>query len=239
LLNLISEWRPADFSHFSIFEACVLALIAGALCFGVKLPPPRIVLVLGLFHMALSHVRNVDIFALLMPLVVLTPVSSQFGLQADRFGKLIFPIASAAMLVTVLGVSTWAVAANYGFSPPAIHSPAAAVDVLKGRGAKRVLNDLPFGGYLISRQMPVFIDGRAELYGEQFDMAYYRALQLQDVNGFLSILKDYEIDAVLLTPATPASSLLDHLDGWQRVYSDQTAVVHIRTAETAREHRAN
>jgi hypothetical protein len=29
---------------------------------------------------------------------------------------------------------------------------------------KRVLNDLPFGGYLISRGVPVFIDGRAELY---------------------------------------------------------------------------
>jgi hypothetical protein len=27
--------------------------------------------------------------------------------------------------------------------------------------------------------------------------------------------------------------------GWQRVCSDETAVVHIRTAETAREHRAN
>src|SRR5258706_590276 len=155
LLNLISEWNPADFSHFSIFEACILALIAGSLYLGVKL------------------------------------------------------------------------------------SPAAAVDVLKNRGAKRVLNDLQFGGYLISRQMPVFIDGRAELYGEPFDMAYYRALQLKDVNRFLGILKDYEIDAVLLTPATPAASLLDHLDGWQRVYADEIAVVHIRTAETAREHRAN
>jgi hypothetical protein len=239
LLNLISEWSPADFSHFSLFEACVLALIAGSLYFGVKLSPPRIVLVLGLFHMALSHVRNVDIFALLMPLVVLTPVSSQFGLQADRSGKMIFPIASAAMLLTVLGVSTWAIAANDRFSPSAIHSPAVAVDVLKDRGAKRVLNDLQFGGYLISRQMPVFIDGRAELYGEPFDMAYYRALQLKDVNRFHGILKSYEIDAVLLAPATPAASLLDHLDGWQRVYSDQTAVVHIRTAESAREHRAN
>jgi hypothetical protein len=239
LLALISEWTPADFSHFSIFEACVLALIAAALYSGVRLSPPRIVLVLGFLHMALSHVRNVDIFALLMPLVVLTPVSSQFGLQADRPGRVVLPIASAAMLVTVLGVSTWAIAANFRFAPPAIHSPAAAVDVLTGRGAKRVLNDLPFGGYLIWRQMPVFIDGRAELYGEQFDMAYYRALQLKDVNQFLGILKDYEIDAVLLTPATPAVGLLDHLDGWQRVYSDDTAVVHVRTAQTFRELRAN
>jgi hypothetical protein len=35
---------------------------------------------------------------------------------------------------------------------------------------------------------------------------------------------------VLLTPSTPATKLLDHLDGWQRVYADDNAVVHVRTA---------
>jgi hypothetical protein len=230
LLHLIYEWMPVDFSRFGPFEACVLALIAGALYCGVKLSPPRILLVLGLFHMALSHVRNIEIFALLLPLVVLTPVASQFGLQAARFAKMSFPIASTVALVAMLGVSTWAFAANHTFSPPAIQSPAAAVDVLKEQNPKRVLNDLPFGGYLISRGLPVFVDGRAELYGEQFEMAYYRALQLKDVNLFLDMLKNYDIDAVLLTPSTPAASLLDHLDGWQRVYSDETAVLHVRTA---------
>ena len=35
---------------------------------------------------------------------------------------------------------------------------------------------------------------------------------------------------MLLTPATPAVGLLDHLGGWQRVYSDRNAVLHVRTA---------
>jgi hypothetical protein len=101
--------------------------------------------------------------------------------------------------------------------------------VLKARNPKRVLNDLPFGGYMIWRQMPVFIDGRAELYGEAFEMAYYRALQLKDVGLFLDLLKTWEIDAVLLTPATPAVGLLDNIGGWQRIYSDDNAVLHVRT----------
>ena len=55
-----------------------------------------------------------------------------------------------------------------------------------------------------ARQIPVFVDGRAELYGEAFDMAFYRAMQLKDVNGLLDILDKWNIDAVLLTPSTPA-----------------------------------
>jgi hypothetical protein len=227
LLHLISEWMPPDFGSFSVFEACVLALIGGALYCGVKLSPPRIVLVLGLFHLALSHVRNIEIFALLLPLMVLTPLSSQFGLQATRIEKA-FPAALAAALAAILGLSTWAFAADNKLAPTAIQSPAAAVDVLKDHNSKRVLNDLQFGGYLISRELPVFIDGRAELYGERFGMAYYNALQLKNVDLFIGLLKSYDIDAVLLTPSTPAASLLDHLDGWQRAYADETAVVYIR-----------
>ncbi len=228
LLHLIYEWMPADFTSLGAFEMSILALIAAALYSGVKLPPPRIALVLGLLHMALSHVRNLEIFALLLPLVVLAPVASQFALQPARFKGITAPAALAVLLA--VGASTWALAARSAFAPPIVQSPAAAVDALQALHPKRVLNDLPFGGYMISRNMPVFIDGRAELYGETFEMAYYRALQLKDVNGLLEILKTWDIDAVLLTPATPAVGLLDHIGGWQRVYSDRNAVLHVRTA---------
>ena len=134
--------------------------------------------------------------------------------------------------MVLLGGWTWLLAANNAFAPPENQSPAAAVDALKAHNPKRVLNDLPFGGYLIWRQIPVFVDGRAELYGEAFDMAFYRAMQLKDVNEFLDILKKWDIDAVLLMPHTPAAGLLDHIGGWRRVYADGNAVLHVRTAGT-------
>jgi len=231
LLRMIYEWMPQDFSQFGPFEACVLALMAGALRYGIRLTPPRILLTLGLLHMALSHIRNVEIFALLMPLVVIGPVAEQLSLRPGQPAPTSAPIALVAALVAAMGVLTWTFAAQAGFSPSAIQSPAAAVDILSSRNPKRVLNDLPFGGYLIWRHVPVFVDGRAELYGESFEMAYYRALQLKDVDGFLDLLKRYDIDAVLLTPATPAANLLDHLGGWQRIYADVNAVVHVRVPD--------
>ena len=181
---------------------------------------------LGLLHMALSHGRNLEIFALLLPIVLLTPVSQHFALQPSPSGRMTF--VSAAMLAVALGISTWALAAHRIYSPLKSKSPAAAVEIIKAHNLRRVLNDRAFGGYLIWRQMPVFIDGRAELYGEKFTMAYYNALDLKDISQFLGLLKDHDIDALLLQPAAPAASLLDHLGVWRRVYADDVAVLYVR-----------
>jgi hypothetical protein len=230
LLHLIYEWMPVDFGHFGAFEGCILASIGAALYFGVRLTPPRILLLLGLLHMALSHVRNVEIFALLAPLVVLTPLSSQFSLQPAGFSRTGFPAISAVMLAAILAAPSWALATARPPVPPANQAPAAAVEVLKQHGARRILNDLPFAGYFISRGIPVFVDGRAELYGEAFVMDYYRAMQLKDVNVLLELLGRYDIDAVALTPATPAARFMDHAAGWKRLHADDRAVIHMRTA---------
>jgi len=230
LLHLIDEWRPADFSRLTPLELCLLGGFGVALYWRLTLSPPRILLLLGFIHMALSHVRNVEVLALLAPLVVITPLAEQFALPPVPPGKT-NPTLVLVALAAFLGLSSLAVAGVGRYSPPANASEQAAVDALKAHRAIRVLNDMSFAGFLISRDIPVFIDGRAELYGEAFALAYDRALQLNDVDGFFNLLKTYDIDAVLLTPETPAAQLLDRLNGWRRVYSDGNAVLHVRAAD--------
>ncbi|TKW77375.1 MAG: hypothetical protein DI543_16055, partial [Bradyrhizobium icense] len=52
-LPLINEWRPADFGSIGALEVCLLLGVGLALHHGIKLPVMRIVLLLGLVHMAL------------------------------------------------------------------------------------------------------------------------------------------------------------------------------------------
>ena len=74
----------------------------------------------------------------------------------------------------------------------------------------------------------VLVDGRAELYGEQFVLDYFDAVTAKDVNILLATLDKYQIDATLLGPDLPATKVLDHIAGWKRVYADDVAVIHVR-----------
>ena len=78
-LPLITEWRAADFTYLRPFEICLLGGIGLALYRGIRLPVVRILIVLGLVHMALAQGRAAEILALLAPLVLAAPLARQIG----------------------------------------------------------------------------------------------------------------------------------------------------------------
>ncbi len=233
LLSIISEWKPVDFSSFGIFEASLLGLIGLGFYRGLVLSPPRIVLLLGLIYMALAHVRSIEAFAFLLPLVLAKPFADQTGPDmAPRAAELWLPSYVTVFAAIAIAGGAWASTRSYvsrhDFAFVNSQTPTAAVELLKQRQDRRVFNSYEFGGYLIASDMPVFIDGRAELYGEKFVMNYFGAVDGGKVDQLLGLLEDYHIDATLLVSKSPAVQVLDHLKGWQRLYTDDTAVIHIR-----------
>jgi hypothetical protein len=235
LLSLISEWQPADFSSFGTFEASLLALIALAFYRGLVLSPPRIILVLGLIYMALTHVRNLETYAFLLPLVLAKPLARQIWPDnVAASGTAEFPPSPLISVVTAIGivgavsVSTLSYLSHHEFAFVSSQTPVAAVELLEQRQARRIFNSYQFGGYLIARDVPVFIDGRAELYGETFVMNFFNAVEAHKVDQLLRLLDEYRIDATMLVPKSPAAQVLDHLKGWQRLYADDAAVIHVR-----------
>ena len=229
-LSIIGEWQPPDLSHIGSFEICLLLALGFALWRGFVLRPARIVILLGLIHLALSAARNGEILGLLAPLFVAAPIARQFaGLAAEPAEPQGRSLRLIALSVLALLLPMTVLLANVEtFVPRADQSPAGAVAALKAANVGRVFNDYNFGGYLIYAGIPTFIDGRTELYGADFMLRYFRATQLKDMPDFLTLLDEYRIDATLLAPSTPSAALLDRLPGWKRLYADDTAVVHIR-----------
>jgi hypothetical protein len=224
-LNTIVEWRPQDFSHFGAFEFLLLLGIFG-LSRGVKLPLVRVLVVLGLLHFALAQVRNADLLAMLAPLYLAAALARQLKTPHDNEtggSARGFALAAAAVIVIATGV-----ALMRPLQPDPRNAPRAAIATADLANAGPLLNDYRFGGYLIYAGIPTFIDGRGELYGGKFIARYNRDLALADLPDFLKLLDQYKIRATLLAPDTPAVALLDRLPDWQRVYSDDVAVVHKR-----------
>jgi len=224
-LAWIGEWRPQDFSHVSGFELLLLAGIF-ALSRGVTLPVVRALVLIGLLHFALAQIRNADLLAMLAPLYLAAPLGRTFGGPAED-GATVLP-RGLNWVGLGLSIAISGVALARDVRPAPAITPEAAIAQANLAKAGPVLNDYSFGGYLIFAGIPTFIDGRGELYGGPFINRYNRALALIDLDDFLKLLDQYNIGATLLAPRTPAVAMLDRLPGWQRVYSDDVAVVHKR-----------
>jgi hypothetical protein len=221
----ISEWRPQDFGHFGAFEFLLLAGIF-ALSRGVTLPIVRVLVVLGLIHFALAQVRNADLLAMLAPLYLAAPLARQLGARASNDAAA--PARGINLAVLCAMIVATGLALVRDVRPALNNTPEAAVANAGLAKAGPVLNDYAFGGYLIFTGIPTFIDGRSELFGGPFIARYNRDIALADLGDFLELLDQYKFGATLLTPETPAVALLDRLPDWQRVYSDNVAVVHKR-----------
>jgi hypothetical protein len=230
VLPLIRGWRAADFGDSGAFEVCLLLGFGLALWRGIKLPPIRIVLLLGLIHMVLAQDCAAEIMGLLAPLVVAVPLARQIGGPEVSSAGVAAPmrggLLAGAAIALVAG--TFAYASAHRFTPHMHGSPVAAVVELKKLNLTRVFNDYDFGGYLIANGIPTFIDGRTELYGEKFFTDHVGAAALMNPEKLFRLLDDYKIEATLMRTESAATRLLDHIDGWQKVYSDDIATLHVR-----------
>ena len=191
-----------------------------------------------LVHQSLQHRRFGEILGLVAPLLLAPELAPQLAMQAgraaaSRLDRLMLELArpaGACAVILVFGLS-FVLAVSLParkVHPDNSFSPAAAVRAAAAQHIRgQVLNDYGFGGYLIFRGITPFIDGRAELYGDAFIQRYTEAVTL--TSGELpEILDENKITWTLFDPRRPAVRLLDRLPGWQRLYSDEVAVVHVR-----------
>jgi len=228
-LHHINEWKQQDFSTLSPFELFVIGGVAAALFSGLKVPLPRIILLAILLHMGFAHIRHQSLFAFVAALTLATPIGER--LRSARSGWSQKRLVIALMMGAALLATSLVNAARSPIFHPVPHAtPEAALAAARAAGvAGHVFNSYYFGGFLISRHVPTFIDGRAEFYGAKRIEAYYAAIDTGDPDKIRAFARERDIAWTLLKPDEPAVAAFDRLDGFTRVYADEFAVVHMRT----------
>jgi hypothetical protein len=240
----IDEWQALDFAQFQSFELWLLLLIGAGFGLGLKLPLSRLLLIVILTHLGLTHSRHVDLAALLAPLAVAAPLGPQL---AERFAA--YPVsplrlwfrehalpagwpARAATLAVLLAIASFCIARPI-VREDRVETPASAVAAAQQMQLQGpVFNSYGFGGFLIFRGIAPFIDGRAELYGNDF-LGQFTAAIAGNERVLGGILERYAIMWTLLSPDDGATRALDRMPGWRRVYADDWAVIHVRAAAPA------
>ena len=111
--------------------------------------------------------------------------------------------------------------------------PAAALATLRSDPAARVFTNDEWGDYLIYRLYPahkVFVDGRSDFYGDDFEEKYIDVLNVK--YGWEKTLSGFGVDTILMPPSAPLSGALKESSRWRVVYDDGIALV-FRCAQRA------
>lgn len=250
VLVLVNEWQSANFHEWQLFELWLLLMLALLASGRVRLSPPRVLLLVVLVHFALVSQRHHATLGLVFLFLVATPLARAWppveaGATPEtrdaRWWRMRARVQSrVGQLLTVTVVSILVVAASRRAvaSPPPSVAPVSALAYarahgLTGNGQGRVFNAYNFGGYLIEQGIPVYIDGRGDMYGTTFMQEMASAMTVDRPGVLESLLERQRVTWTLLPPRTPAAQYLDHLAGWTRVYADSFAVIHARTTPNA------
>lgn len=105
-----------------------------------------------------------------------------------------------------------------------------AITVLEKEKPKRLFNYYDYGAYLIYRDIPVFIDGRADLYSGKIYRDYQDISRLR--YRFTNLLSKYQFDYFIVPKKSGIFSYLKNSHVYHMIYSDDTCVIFKQNKST-------
>ena len=225
-LGYVTEWHAPDYGRLQPVEVWLFGLAVVLAVLRPRLPVLRAVLVAGLAYMALTQVRNAELLAMIAPLLLAPAIGSRLE-RPQPETSVVGARLSIGAAALVVAASLAGIAHGYSEGGSKIVPAAALKAAQAAHVTGPVFNDYDFGGYLIFAGVPVFIDGRVDVYGDAFTSAFMAA-RANEGGALPRLLDRYRIGWTLLAPDSAAAKALDRMKGWTRVYGDATAVVHRR-----------
>lgn len=242
-IQSITEWSSPNFHRLDLHPILwiLFLVIAGA---GTGRKPLRwsdILKVIGFSYMAFISQRSIGPFVLVAAPAAVESLKTAWlewlPILSNQVQKLHKPKTSAPVStpiaiilnLTILGLCFFMLLAHaYSVSlDQRVHSglPMKAVRWIRANQPEgRMFNSYNWGGYLQWElpQYPVFIDGRADLYGEKAISDWWSVVNATDEG--LALLDSWQVNFVILEPGWPILEKLNQI-GWQELYKDETAII--------------
>jgi hypothetical protein len=226
-LAWIGEWQPSDFSKLQPLELVILGSLALGLSGRLRLPAIRLVMFLGLVHLALIHARNQQLLGIVGALILAEPIGECLFRGREEAPREVWGGLSAGALLIALAALIVRVALPLGPERTGTTFSAALQAAPLSLRAQPVLNEYGLGGQLIFNGVRPFIDSRADLYGDEF-LARYLRLAVADRAELERTLFQYRITWTIFPAGHPIVSVMDERAGWRRLVDEGGIVIHAR-----------
>ena len=230
------DWQPLVLANDVPTEAAFLAGLAVILLLGVRLPPIRLLVLIGMLHITLQHVRFVAVLAIVGALLLAEPLRqaiAKHGWSAHPAQKYSPHVAFGVARIVCLAIVIVTLFRPFALSESSLAPTTALSRVPKDIAALPMFNELSMGGYLIFTGHKIFVDGRADVYGADFLTNYDRIIHA-DREALETAFAKYNIAWSILPPSNGAVAILDQTPGWCRFYADDMAVIHMKDCDKVR-----
>jgi hypothetical protein len=242
-IRSITEWSSPDFHQIGLHPILwmVFLLIVGFANTRIPVRWTNTLKVIGFSYMAFISQRSIGPFVIVAaPVIIdsLGPLWEEITITIAGLSSKLAKSEAAkpipkpvALTINILLLSIFAFTtferAMFVSSMQEVHNglPLKAVHWLRENQPEgRMFNAYNWGGYLQWElpEYPVYIDGRADLYGEQLIDNWWKVVNAQ--KDAMSILETWQVRFVLLEPGWPILEKLAE-NGWQVLYQDETAVI--------------
>jgi hypothetical protein len=234
----IQEWLSPDFHRLDFHPMLwmIFLLVMTAPFSGKPVNWPQLIKVIGFAYLTFVAQRNIAVFAIVAVPLLSDWTNSTLHIlgvknripRTPSLNPRLTVILNALILISI---SAATIGNIFLISRPARideNYPVKAIDWIKtNRPNGNLFNSYNWGGHILWNlpEYPVFIDGRADLYGSELIGQWHDVVQGRE--NALQILDDWKVNIVLLEPGWPIVRILE-LDGWKIAYRDEKSVVFLR-----------
>jgi hypothetical protein len=243
--NYIAEWASPNFHHAEYWPFLLIVLgTFAALSWSRLQPRPRdLLLLLVSLYASLCSIRMIPLFVLIAVPLIAQRLGNwpRSRLRPRRLpARSLFNVVMFnAVIVLAMAVFASVHIAQVIQRQPQAEAqqfPAGAVAFLEAHPSTGpIFNHYDWGGYLIWKlypSTPVFIDGRADLYGKTLLHDFADAYQLKD--DWQKILQRWRINTVIVPRDSALATGLRSAPGWTVSYQDSQAIILIAPPAAAR-----
>ena len=229
----IMEWRSPDF-HSPMFYplAALLFLTIAVLALSPSRPMASEILLFVFFGLAaLRSMRNLPFFAL-----IAAPLLGRYlvfpALRQPLIPERLHRILKLSAIILAAALSAQFVSSRFAqtLQMEKARFPLRASAFLDQQNLPApIFNSYDFGGYLIWKLYPryhVYIDGRADLYGDQFLNNFIRLYEVNEDPK--PALDRAAIRTIIVEPNSTLAGYLRTQKEWNRAYEDPVAVIFTR-----------